>query len=140
MVIIKPDGLQRGLFGKIVQRFEDRKIKILAVRSVEADHETLAKHYDEHKNQSFFESLLDYMQSGPIVLLVLEGENVITIVRKMIGVTNSAEANPGTIRGDFSINKQQNLIHASASSSAALKEIQLWFPDLKTLNSMLNCS
>lgn len=83
------------------------------MRFLHAARNILQIHYEEHKNRPFFEPLLDYMQSGPIVVLVLEGSNVISIVRKMIGVTDSAEAAPGTIRGDFSINKQQNLIHAS---------------------------
>lgn len=121
--------------GRLLQRFEDRQLNIVAMELMQATLEQLAEHYEEHRERSFFKPLLEYMHSGPIVVLVLQGDNVISIVRKMIGTTNGADAAPGTIRGDFSTDKQRNLVHASENNVAALREIRLWMPAALALSS-----
>lgn len=126
LVLIKPDGVQRGLVGRVIQRFEDRQIKIKTLQLMHASKYLLESHYAEHRERPFFTGLIDRMTSGPIVMIVLEGKNVIGVVRKMIGTTNPAEAIPGTIRGDFCLETEGNLIHASDSLESAEREILLW--------------
>lgn len=126
LVLIKPDGVQRGLVGRVIQRFEDRQIKIKTLQLMHASKSLLESHYAEHRERPFFTGLIDRMTSGPIVMMVLEGKNMIGVVRKMIGTTNPAEAIPGTIRGDFCLETEGNLIHASDSLESAEREILLW--------------
>lgn len=126
LVLIKPDGVHRGLIGRVIQRFKDRQFKIITLRMMHASKSLLESHYAEHKDRPFFSGLIERMSSGPIVMMVLEGSNVVPIVRKMIGVTNPAEALPGTIRGDFCTETEGNLIHASDSVESAKREINLW--------------
>lgn len=132
LVLVKPDGIRRGLVGRVLQRFEDRQFKIVAMEMVHPTREQLETHYEEHKERVFFAPLIEYMLSGPIVVLVLEGPNVVPIVRTMIGTTNPALASPGTIRGDFCTTTDQNLIHASESPEAAAREIDLWLANANT--------
>lgn len=134
LIILKPDAVKRGLIGKILARFEEKGIKIVAMKMVQLNKEILEKHYAEHKGKAFYESLVRFMQSGPVVLAVLEGFNAIEVVRKMVGATNGREAEPGTIRGDYSMSQQNNLIHASADASVAEREIKLFFKEDELLD------
>jgi nucleoside-diphosphate kinase len=126
-VMIKPDAVQRGLIGFIISRFEQKGIKIIAMKLVSVSKELAEKHYGVHKGKSFFEPTVNYITSSPVVAMVLEGENVITIVRKMMGKTNPADAEPGTIRGDFGQFIGRNIVHGSDGPDTAEFEINLWF-------------
>ncbi|HEX9908498.1 MAG TPA: nucleoside-diphosphate kinase [Thermoplasmata archaeon] len=128
-VMIKPDGIQRGLVGRLVERFEAKGMKICAFKMMHIQRELAERHYEEHKGKSFFEPLLDYITSGPVVCMVLEGENVIAAVRTMMGKTNPQDATPGTIRGDFSQVTGRNIVHGSDSSESAKRETKLFFND-----------
>lgn len=127
-MIIKPDGVKRKLIGKIIQRFEDRGLTIKKMEQKTLSQELVKEHYSHLKDKPFFPELIAFMTSGPVIVIILEQENVIQIVRKMIGATNSLEADPGTIRGDFAISTTENVIHASDSPEAAAIEIKRFFP------------
>jgi nucleoside-diphosphate kinase len=128
LVMIKPGGIERGLVGKILDRFEKRGLRIVALKFTRPTKEVMALHYAEHRDRPFFEGLVDYMASGEVISFVLEGEDVITIARKIIGITEPKDAVPGTIRGDYGIDLRRNVIEASDSEVAAEREIQLHFP------------
>ncbi len=128
-VMVKPDGVQRGLVGRIVQRFEDRGIKVVALKMMRIPRELAERHYEEHKGKGFYEPLLSYITSGPVVCMVLEGENCVAAVRTMMGKTNPQDAAPGTIRGDFSQVTGRNIVHGSDSPESAKREIKLFFND-----------
>jgi len=125
---IELDGIERGLVGKILDRFEKRGLRIVALKFTQPTKELMEQHYAKHRDQQFFEGLVDYMAAGEVILFVLEGEHAITIARKIIGVTDPKEAVPGTIRGDYGIDLRRNVIEASDSEVAAECEIQLHFP------------
>jgi nucleoside-diphosphate kinase len=127
--MVKPDGVQRGLVGKIVQRFEERGLKICAVKMMRIQRELAERHYEEHKDKGFYEPLLSYITSGPVVCIVLEGENAVAAVRAMMGKTNPQDAGPGTIRGDYSQVTGRNIVHGSDSAESAKREIKLFFND-----------
>ena len=127
LIFIKPDGVERGLIGEVLKRFEQRQIKVKQLELKQLSPEQVDAHYIEHINKGFYPNLKEYILSGPVVLMVLEAENVISIVRKMVGATNSAEAEPGTIRGDFALNTSNNIIHASDSRESAQREISNFF-------------
>jgi len=126
-VLLKPDAVQRGLIGKIVERFEARGLKIVGMKMLRVSRELASTYYAEHQGKGFFEPLMAYVTSGPVVAMVLEGDGAVALVRKMIGKTNSAEAEPGTIRGDFGLTIGRNLIHGSDSPESAEREIPLFF-------------
>ncbi|CAF0719363.1 unnamed protein product [Adineta ricciae] len=129
-IMIKPDGVQRGLVGDILRRFEQRGYKLVALKMIQAPRALLESHYEEHKGKKFYEPLLSYIGSGPVVAMVWEGLNVITVGRKMLGATDPAKSEPGTIRGDYAIVTGRNIVHGSDSDKAAKREIDLWFrPD-----------
>lgn len=128
-VMIKPDGVQRGFVGRIVQRFEDRGLKVCAMKMMRIPRELAERHYEEHKGKAFFEPLLAYITSGPVVCMVVEGENAVAMCRTMMGKTNPQDAAPGTIRGDFGQVTGRNLIHGSDSPESAKREIKLFFND-----------
>jgi len=128
-VMIKPDGVQRRLIGKILQRFEESGLKIVAMKFLKVSQEMAEKHYEVHKGKPFYESLIKYITSGPVVAMVIEGQNAIERVRKMVGATDPQKAMPGTIRGDFCQHIGRNVIHASDAKETAEKEISLWFSD-----------
>lgn len=127
LVIVKPDGVQRALVGKILARFEERGIKLVALKLVQVDRPLAEKHYAIHKGKFFYEDLVKYISSSPVVAMVLEGHEVIGVVRAMVGATRPWEAAPGTIRGDYALMGLRNLIHASDSPETAASEIALWF-------------
>jgi len=126
-VMIKPDAVQRGLMGTIITRFEQKGIKIVAMKMVSVDRALAEQHYGVHKGKPFFEPTVEYITSSPVCAMVLEGNNVISMVRSMTGKTNPQEASPGTIRGDFGQFIGRNIIHASDGTDTAEFEITLWF-------------
>jgi len=127
LVIIKPDAVNRSLVGEIVSRFEQKGMKIVGMKIEHLSEEKLEVHYEHHKEKPFFKGLLEFMSSIPSILIVLEGKEAVDVVRKMVGVTAGREADPGTIRGDFSMSIQANLIHASENIREAEKEIARFF-------------
>jgi nucleoside-diphosphate kinase len=127
LVLIKPDGVQRLLVGRIVGRFEERGLKIVGLKLVNVDRAFAERHYAVHLHKPFIEGLLAFITSGPIVAMVLEGPQAIAVVRSMVGATRPAEAAPGTIRGDWALETAQNLIHASDGPETATAEVALWF-------------
>ncbi len=133
-VMIKPDGVQRRLIGKVIQRIEQSGLKIVAMKFMSVSRELAEKHYEVHKGKSFYDGLIKYITSGPVVAMVVEGENAIARIRKLVGSTNPQEAEPGTIRGDFAQHIGRNIIHASDGEETAMKEISLWFTDEELVN------
>jgi nucleoside-diphosphate kinase len=127
LVLIKPDGVQRLLVGRIVGRFEERGLKMVGLKLVRVDRALAERHYAVHKGKPFFEGLLAFITSGPLVAMVLEGPQAIAVVRSMVGATRPAEAAPGTIRADLALETAQNLIHASDGPETAATEVALWF-------------
>ena len=129
-VAIKPDGVQRGLVGPILTRFERRGFRIVGLKMLNVPREMAEKHYAVHQGKFFYEDLVNYISSGPVAAMVLEGVEVIKAVRLMVGSTRPYEAAPGTIRGDYAVTGLRNLIHASDAPETAQAEINLWFrPD-----------
>ena len=128
-IIVKPDAFQRGLTGEIISRFERRGLKVVAMKLITATREVVEQHYAEHNGKPFYEGLVGYLMSGPIVVLALEGKNAIVASRHTIGATRPTEAAPGTIRGDLAIEIGRNLVHGSANSDDAARELALWFTD-----------
>jgi nucleoside-diphosphate kinase len=126
-VMVKPDGVQRGLVGKILQRIEEKGFKIVAMKLTVMPVEKAREHYAEHVGKKFYQDLVDFITSGPSVSLVVEGRGAISAMRKMNGATNPAEAAPGTLRGDFAIETGRNVVHGSDSAAAAAREIALHF-------------
>jgi nucleoside-diphosphate kinase len=127
LVLIKPDGVQRVLTGRILGRYEDRGLKIVGLKMLQVSRDLAERHYAIHREKPFFGSLVEFITSAPLVAVVLEGPNAIAIVRAMNGATRPNEALPGTIRGDFALETAQNLVHASDSPENAADEIALWF-------------
>lgn len=125
--LLKPDAVQRGLVGEILQRFERKGLKLVAMKAMRVSKELAEAYYAEHKGKPFFDPLVRYVTSSPVVALVLEGEGAVAVVRKMMGRTNSAEAEPGTVRGDYGLIIGRNLIHGSDSLASATREIGLFF-------------
>jgi len=126
-VMIKPDGVSRGLIGEIINRFERRGLKIVGLKMLKMDRKMAEKLYEVHKGKHFFNDLIDYVTSGPVVVMVLKGRRAIKIVRDMVGATKPWEAQPGTIRGDFAIDIDRNIIHASDSPENSEKEMSIFF-------------
>jgi nucleoside-diphosphate kinase len=134
LVIVKPDAVQRGLIGEIITRFERRGLRITGMKLIQID-ETLAKHhYAIHEGKPFYEPLIRYITSSPVVVMVLEGNNAIEIVRRTMGVTNPADAAPGTIRADFGLEIGRNLVHGSDGSDTAAFEIPIFFSENELLS------
>ena len=132
--MIKPDGIQRGLVGEILKRFEKKGIKIAAMKFMMISRELAEKHYEAHKEKGFYEDLLRFITSSPVLAIVFEGEDVINIVRKLVGATSPEAAVPGTVRGDYSLDVEYNLIHASDSVESAEREISLFFKKEEIIN------
>jgi nucleoside-diphosphate kinase len=127
LVLIKPDGVQRQLVGRILARYEERGLKLAGLKLVQVDRDLAERHYDAHRAKPFFAGLVDFITSGPLVALALDGPNAIAVVRAINGATRPHEAAPGTIRGDFALETAQNIVHASDSPEAAASELALWF-------------
>jgi nucleoside-diphosphate kinase len=130
LVLIKPDGVQRLLTGRILARYEDRGLKIVGLKLIQVSRELAERHYAVHREKPFFGGLVEFITSAPLVAAVLEGPNAIAVVRAMNGATRPHEAEPGSIRGDFALETAQNLVHASDGAETAAVEVDLWFrPD-----------
>lgn len=127
LVLVKPDGVQRQLAGRIIARFEERGLKIVGLKLVKVDRGLAERHYAVHKEKPFFEGLVSFITSSPLVAVALEGPNAIAMVRAMVGGTKPAEAAPGTIRGDLAMEMIPNLIHASDGPETAATELAIWF-------------
>ncbi|MDD4889196.1 MAG: nucleoside-diphosphate kinase [Phycisphaerae bacterium] len=127
LVFVKPDGVQRRLIGRIISRLEDKGLRIVGLKMMRVDTALAERHYAEHKGKPFYEKLLKFVTAGPIVAMVIEGNDIVAVVRKMMGKTFGLEAEPGTIRGDFGAAKTFNLVHGSDSAASADREIGLYF-------------
>lgn len=134
LILVKPDGVQRGLVGEVIRRFEQRGLKIVGLKLINATEEILAQHYAEHAGKDFYPGLVKYIMSGPIVAMVLEGENAIEASRVTIGATKAHTAAAGTIRGDLALNVSNNLVHGSANAADAAREVPIWFSDAELLS------
>lgn len=133
LVLVKPDGVQRGLVGEIISRLERKGLKIVALKMLHMDRAMAERHYDVHRDKPFFSSLVDFITSGPVIAAVIEGQDAVDVVRQMMGETNPLKAAPGTIRGDFGLEVQENLVHGSDSEENAQEEISLFFSDKEIL-------
>jgi nucleoside-diphosphate kinase len=129
-LMIKPDGVERKLVGEIIRRFEDKGFRLVALKMVTPTKVLAEEHYAVHRGKPFFEGVVSFITSGPVVATVWEGEDVIELARKMMGATKPIDAAPGTIRGDYGNSIEQNLIHGSDAPETAAQEIRLWFPEL----------
>src|SRR5690625_4664278 len=128
-IMVKPDGVQRGLIGEIVNRFEQKGFTLAGAKLMHISKELAEEHYGEHKERPFFDELVEFITSGPVFAMVWQGENVIHIARTMIGATNPEDANPGSIRGDFAVTVGKNVIHGSDSKESAESEIGMFFKE-----------
>jgi nucleoside-diphosphate kinase len=129
LVLIKPDGVQRLLVGRVIARFEDRGLKLVGLKLLQVTRELAERHYGIHRDKPFFPGLVAFITSSPLVAMAVEGPDAIAVVRSMVGATRPWEAAPGTIRGDFALEVSQNLIHASDGPETAEAELALWFPE-----------
>ena len=129
LILLKPDAVERRLIGRLIARFEDKAINIVGMKMLQVTPELSQQHYAEHVEKPFYGGLEDFITSSPVVALVLEGLDVIRVVREMLGATNGLNAAAGTIRGDFSSSRQMNLVHASDGPEAATREINLYFDE-----------
>ncbi len=127
LIIVKPDGVQRGLTGEIIRRFEQRGLRIIGMKFMKVDRALAEKHYAVHRERPFFKSLVEYITSGPVLVMALEGTNAIAAARNTIGATKPHESTPGSIRGDFGVEIGRNLVHGSDSVENGQQEVALWF-------------
>jgi nucleoside-diphosphate kinase len=130
LVLVKPDAIRRGLLGEILSRFERKGLVIEALVLRTMDAELADQHYAEHVEKPFYPPLKEFMTGGPLVAMVVTGDQVVEVVRALVGATDGRKAAPGTIRGDLSLSNRENLVHASDSPESAKRELALWFPDL----------
>ena len=129
LILVKPDAFERGLTGEIIARFERKGLRIAALKLMQIDQGLAEQHYAEHSSKPFFPELIEFITRGPLVAMVLEGEDAVPAARSLIGATNPVEATPGSIRGDFALEVTFNLVHGSDSDNTAGREIGLWFPE-----------
>ena len=134
VVLVKPDGVQRGLIGEVIHRFERKGFKLVGLKMISLSDAILDEWYAHHKNQPFFGELKSYMKSYPVIAMLWEGKDAVITIRKIIGITKARDADPGTIRGDFAMSQQYNLIHASENTDFAKKEQKLVFTDAEVFN------
>jgi nucleoside-diphosphate kinase len=130
LILVKPDAFARNLTGEIIARFERKGLRLAALKHMTMTRELAGQHYAEHEGKSFYEELVSFITSGPLVAMVLEGESAITAARQVIGATNPLEAAPGSIRGDFAISVGQNMVHGSDAPESGTREVGLFFPEL----------
>lgn len=131
---VKPDGVQRGLVGEIIRRYEAKGFTLVGLKLMQVSRELAEQHYDVHKERPFFSGLVDFITSGAVVAMVWEGDGVVASARKIIGATNPLTSEPGTIRGDYGVSIGRNLIHGSDATETAQREISLWFKDEELVN------
>jgi nucleoside-diphosphate kinase len=130
LILVKPDAFARGITGEIVARFERKGLRIVALKLMTMSTDLARRHYAEHEGKPFFDELVEFITSGPLVAMVLEGPRAVEAARQVIGATDPVDASPGSIRGDFAIDKGTNLVHGSDSSESAQREAALFFPDV----------
>ena len=130
LILVKPDAFERRLTGEVIARFERKGLTIVAMKHMVVERGLAERHYDEHRDKPFFGELVEFITGGPLVAMVLEGHEAVTAARQVIGATNPLEAAPGSIRGDFGLEVQTNLVHGSDSPESAAREIGLFFPEL----------
>ena len=129
LVLIKPGGVQRNLIGEICRRIEARDLRIVGLKLINAERPLVEEHYGEHRGKGFFDDVVNYLTSGPVVAMAVSGVNAVKAIRTMMGATNPIEALPGTVRGDFALSIDDNLTHSSSDIEAAERELSLWFPE-----------
>ena len=129
LVLLKPDTVQRGLIGELITRMEEKGLKISAMKLMQVSEDLAKRHYEEHLEKDFFSDLFNFITSSPIVAMVVEGDQAVSVIRKMMGATNPFEADPGTIRGDYGLDLTKNLVHGSDSAESAKREIDLFFDE-----------
>ena len=134
LILIKPDAVQRGLSGKIISRLEDKGLKLVAMKLIHMDETLASKHYGEHMGKPFYDSLVKFITSSPLIAVSVEGESAVQVVRNLMGATNPIEALPGTIRGDLGLTIGMNLIHGSDSVESAKRELNIFFDDSELIN------
>jgi len=134
LILIKPDGVQRGLIGRIIERYEQRGLRIVSVKMVRVDRALAERHYEVHRDKPFFAGLIEFITSSPLVALALEGPNAIAVCREINGATRPSEAAPGSIRGDLALDTGHNLVHGSDSAETAQRELALWFEQAELLD------
>jgi nucleoside-diphosphate kinase len=130
LILVKPDAFARNLTGEIIARFERKGLRLAGLKQMAMERALAERHYAEHEGKPFYEELVSFITSGPLVAMVLEGEHAVTAARQVIGATNPLEAAPGSIRGDYAIEVGQNMVHGSDSPESAAREVSLFFPDL----------
>jgi nucleoside-diphosphate kinase len=130
LILVKPDAFGRGLTGEIIARFERKGLRIVALKHMQLDESLAKRHYAEHEGKPFFDELVEFITSAPLVALVLAGYEAVAAARQVIGATNPLEAAPGSIRGDFALEVGQNMVHGSDSNESAARETALFFPEL----------
>ncbi len=128
-LMVKPDGVQRGLIGEVVNRVEERGLRIVAMKMMYLDEGTAGEHYTEHEGKDFYEPLIEYITSGPVVAMAVKGNSAISLVRNMVGSTDPQDADPGTIRGDYGIDIGRNIVHAADSPESADRELGIFFDE-----------
>ncbi len=129
LVLIKPGGVKRNLIGEITRRIEQRGLNVVGLKLMRAPRELVEAHYAEHQGKGFFEDVVNYLCSGPVVAMAIQGPNAVKAIRTMMGATNPIEATPGSVRGDFALSIDDNLTHSSSDPEAAANELALWFPE-----------
>jgi nucleoside-diphosphate kinase len=129
LVLVKPDGMRRGLAGEILSRFERRGLELRGARLLKVTKQMARRHYAEHQGKPFFPGVVDFITSAPVLALAVSGESAISVVREMMGATNPLDSDPGTIRGDFALELSENIVHGSDSKASARRELHLFFPD-----------
>jgi nucleoside-diphosphate kinase len=131
LILVKPDAFARNLTGEIIARFERKGLRLVALQQLTMTRELAQQHYAEHEGKPFFEELVAFITSGPLVAMALEGDHAVVAARQAIGATNPLEASPGSIRGDFAVEVGQNMVHGSDSPESGVRELGLFFPDLR---------
>lgn len=131
LVLVKPDGVKKHICGEVISRFERKGTEVEAIKMIQVPEELAKKHYAEHEGKGFFKDLIAFITSGPVLAMVIKGENAVAAVRQINGATDPLKAVPGSIRGDFATSIDENVVHASDAPETAEREIGLWFPELK---------
>ena len=131
LVLVKPDGVKKHICGEVISRFERKGLEVEAIKMIQVPEELAKKHYAEHEGKGFFKDLIAFITSGPVLVMVIKGENAVAAVRQINGATDPLKAVPGSIRGDFATSIDENVVHASDAPETADREIGLWFPELK---------
>jgi nucleoside-diphosphate kinase len=131
LILVKPDAFERGLTGEVIARFERKGLRLVELKQLQIDEEFAGVHYEEHREKPFFRELVEFITRGPLVAMVVEGEDAVEAARQVIGATNPLEAAPGSIRGDYAVEVTFNLVHGSDSDQSAEREIEIWFPEIQ---------